>query len=76
MSGSAPGDGICRRRRWRFNGKTAALRQLTPEESLRLYRALWERARHLFNYSQPSPMVQRVQIVFLRYLEAQQRESS
>jgi hypothetical protein len=27
--------------------KARALRQLTPEQSLRLYHALWERSRHL-----------------------------
>jgi hypothetical protein len=52
-----------------------ALRKLTPEESLRIYRALWERSHHLFDYTQPSPLVQRVQKVFRRYLEAKQRES-
>jgi hypothetical protein len=49
--------------------KAKALRQLTPEQSLQLYRALWERSHHLFDYTQPSPLVQRVQAVFRRYLE-------
>jgi hypothetical protein len=49
--------------------KAKALRQLTPEQSLQLYRALWERSHHLFDYTQPSPLVQRVQEVFRRYLE-------
>jgi hypothetical protein len=35
--------------------KAHALRQLTPEQSLRLYHALWERSRHLFDYTKPSP---------------------
>jgi hypothetical protein len=56
--------------------KARALRQLTPEQSLRLYHALWERSRHLFDYTKPSPLVQRVQAVFRRYLEAQQGEPS
>ncbi len=49
--------------------KARSLRQLTPEQSLQLYRALWQRTHPLFDYSQPSPMVQRVQAVFQRYLE-------
>jgi hypothetical protein len=56
--------------------KARALRQLTPEQSLRLYHALWERSRHLFDYTKPSPLMQRVQAVFRRYLEAQQGEPS
>jgi len=56
--------------------KANALRQLTPEQSLRLYHALWARSHHLFDYTKPSPLVQRVQAVFRRYLEAQKGEPS
>ncbi len=49
--------------------KARSLRQLTPEQSLQLYRALWQCAHPLFDYSQPSPLVQRVQAVFQRCLE-------
>jgi hypothetical protein len=56
--------------------KAKALRQLTPEQSLRFYHALWARSHHLFDYTKPSPLVQRVQAVFRRYLEAQEGEPS
>ncbi len=50
------------------------LRQLTPQEPLHLYHALWGRAHHQSGYATPSPLVSRVQAVFRRYLEAPSRE--
>ncbi len=54
--------------------RARSLRQLTPEQSLQIYRALWARSYQQYDYNQPSPMVQRVQRVFRRYMEAQQRD--
>jgi hypothetical protein len=56
--------------------KTAWLRQLTPEQSLAIYHALWEAAAPHRNFEQPSTFILRLQKVFQRMPEAQTRESA
>jgi hypothetical protein len=56
--------------------ETARLRQLTPEQSLAIYHALWEAAAPHRDFEQPSIFILRLQRVFRRMREAQTRESA